>query len=147
METLTKNTIKTSRGFTYTYYASTSSGGKQTLMLLHGWPDHAEMWEDLATKHLIPAGYGVVIPDCLGYDGTDKPTDPKEYNPVGMMNDFSEILDAEKIDKVIITGHDWGAGLAARFYIFKPERCLGMITMKLSWHREHVFQFMAILSG
>jgi soluble epoxide hydrolase/lipid-phosphate phosphatase len=88
--------------------------------------------EDLTTKHLVPAGYGVIVPDCLGYNGSDKPTDPKVYNPIGLTNDFSEILDAEKVGKVIISGHDWGAGLAQRFYNFHPERCTGLIMLNVA---------------
>ena len=132
MDTLTKKTLQTSRGFTYTYYVSSALPGKPTLFLLHGWPDSAALWEDLATKHLIPAGYGVIIPDCLGYAGSSKPTDVQAYNPVGVTNDFSEILSAEDIEKVIAGGHDWGAGLAQRFYNFRPERCVGLFTFNVA---------------
>ncbi|KAE9372744.1 alpha/beta-hydrolase [Stipitochalara longipes BDJ] len=132
MDILTKKTVQTSRGFTYTYYVSPASSGKPTVFLLHGWPDSAALWEDLATKHLIPAGYGVIIPDCLGYGGSSKPTDVNAYNPVGITNDFHEILSAEDIEKVIAGGHDWGAGLAQRFYIFHPERCVGLFMFNVA---------------
>lgn len=129
METLTKKTVQTSRGFFYTYYTSISSGGKPTILLLHGWPDHAALWEDLATSYLIPKGYGVIIPDCLGYGDSSKPTDPEVFNSTGLTGDFIDILDAEHVDKVICSGHDWGAGLAHRFYAFHPERCSGLIML------------------
>jgi len=132
MDTLTKKTIQTSRGFTYTYYVSKASKGKPTIFLLHGWPDSAALWEDLATKHVVPAGYGVIIPDCLGYGGSSKPTDVNAYNPVGLTNDFSEILSAEEIEKVIVGGHDWGAALTNRFYVFHPERCAGVFTFNVA---------------
>lgn len=127
MDTLTKKTIETSRGFTYTYYVSPAALGKPTIFLLHGWPDRAALWEDLATNYLIPAGYGVILPDCLGYAGSSKPTDPQAYSGVGMSNDLNELLIAENIDKVIIGGHDWGAAIAHRFYKHHPERCLGLV--------------------
>jgi len=132
MDTLTKKTIQTSRGFKYTYYVSPASPGKPTIFLLHGWPDSAALWEDLATKHLEPAGFGAIVPDCLGYAGTDKPTDPHAYSPLGLTNDFREILDAEQVQKVISSGHDWGAGLAHRFYTFHPDRCIGLITLNVA---------------
>jgi pimeloyl-ACP methyl ester carboxylesterase len=75
MDTLIKKTAHTSRGFTYTYSVSRASAGKSTILLLHGWPDHAAMSEGLAVKHLVPAGYGLIIPDCLGYGDSSKPTD------------------------------------------------------------------------
>ena len=54
MDTLTKKTVKTARAFTYTYYVYPASSKKPTLLLIHGFPDTSEQWEDLATKHLIP---------------------------------------------------------------------------------------------
>jgi pimeloyl-ACP methyl ester carboxylesterase len=76
MDTLTKKTITTKRGFEYTYYVSPAAAGKPTLLLHHGFPDQANEWEQLITNHLKPAGYGVIAPDLLGYGGTSKPTDP-----------------------------------------------------------------------
>lgn len=131
MDTLSKKSLQTSRGFTYTYYVSKALAQKPTVLLLHGWPDSAKLWEDLATNHLIPAGYGTIIPDCLGFDGSDKPTNPRDYNILGLTNDYSEILDTEKVDRVICTGHDIGAFVTSRFYVFRPERCLGMITLNI----------------
>lgn len=131
METLIKKTAHTSRGSTYICYVSRESAGKPTILLLHGWPDHAAMWEDLAVKHLVPAGYGLIIPDCLGYGGSSKPTDHQAYNPVGLTNDFSEILDVEHVEKVVSSGHGWGAGLAQRFYNYHPERCAELITLNV----------------
>lgn len=52
-------------------------------------------------------GYGVLIPDMLGYGGTDKPTDPEAYASEALVQDLVDILDAEKIDRVVAVGHDW----------------------------------------
>ena len=52
-------------------------------------------------------GYGIIAPDMLGYGGTDKPTDPAVYKGTLMAKDMVDILDAEKIAKVIVIGHDW----------------------------------------
>ena len=131
MDTLRKRTVQVSRGFTYTFYVFPALSGKQTIFLLHGWPDHAEMWEDLAVKYLVPAGYGIIVPDCLGYGGSSKPINPEAYNPVGLTDDFIEILDEERVNEVIICGHDWGAGLAQRFHAFHPKRCSGLITLSM----------------
>lgn len=123
MDTLTKKTLKTSRGFLYTYYTSL---GKPTVFLLHGWPDHAALWEDLATRHLVPKSYGVIIPDCLGFGDSSKPTSPKDFHSIELTSDLKDILDAENVEKVIVSGHDWGAGLSHRFYAYHPERCSGL---------------------
>jgi soluble epoxide hydrolase/lipid-phosphate phosphatase len=130
---LIKRTLDTSRGYKYNYYISPAAAHKPTILLLHGWPDSAELWTDLATKYLQPAGYGLVVPDCLGYGDTSKPTDPRAYAWTGMTQDLCEILDAEKVDKVISAGHDWGSTLAQRFWIFHPERCCGLAIVNVAY--------------
>jgi len=108
MEKLEKKTLTTTRSLQYTYYVSPPSNPNlPTVLLLHGWPDDAHMWSDLINNHLLPAGYGVLAPDCLGYSGTSKPTTTSSYNSEGMSADLCEILDAEHLPKVISLGHDW----------------------------------------
>lgn len=48
----------------------------------------------------------MLAPDMLGYGGTDKPTDPAAYVPSLLTKDVIDILDAEKLDKVVSIGHD-----------------------------------------
>ncbi|EGR51307.1 uncharacterized protein TRIREDRAFT_57045 [Trichoderma reesei QM6a] len=132
MDNLIRKTVKTSRGFLYTYYTSQSSNGKPTAFLLHGWPDHAPLWEDLATNHIIPKGYGVIIPDCLGFGDSSKPTRPEDFHSVGLTGDLRDILDAENVDQVVVSGHDSGAGLAHRFYAYHPERCSGLFIFNVA---------------
>lgn len=133
MDTLQKKTLKTTRGFTYTYNVAPASSDKPTLLILHGCPDSAATYTDFAAQHLVPAGYGVIIPDCLGYGETSKPTDPKEYAFTTMTQDMVEILDAESISKAIPTGHDWGAPFAQRVWIHHPSRCAGLIQLNTAY--------------
>lgn len=133
MDNLTKKTITTKRGFEYTYYVSPAAAGKPTLLLHHGFPDQAEEWEDLITNHLKPAGYGAIAPDLLGYGGTSKPTDPAAYKFSGMTADLVEIIDAEKVDKVVSLGHDWGSRAAQLFYNLHPERVNGLVMVNVPW--------------
>lgn len=133
MDTLTKKTLTTKRSYTYTYYVSPAKSGKPTVLLQHGFPDCAAEWEDIITKHLVPAGYGAVAPDLLGYAGTAKPTDPAAYKMGAMTAELCEILDAEGLDKVISLGHDWGSRLAAMFYNLHPERVSGVVLVNVAY--------------
>lgn len=128
---LNKRTLEVPRGLTYTYYTSPAKANKPTILLCHGFPDSATLWADAANNHLIPNGYGVIIPDLLGYGGTSKPTDPALYAFDVMSSDIVAILDAESIDKVISLGHDWGCGLAQRLYNYHPERVSGLVMMNV----------------
>ncbi|KUI71017.1 Bifunctional epoxide hydrolase 2 [Cytospora mali] len=133
MDRLTKKTLTTKRGFTYTYYMFPAASGKPTLLLLHGFPDTAEEWADLTTQHLVPAGYGVIAPDLLGYGGTSKPTDPAAYKFGGMTADLVEILDAEETDKVVSLGHDWGSRAAQMLYNLHPGRVSGLVMVDVAY--------------
>ncbi|RSM19618.1 hypothetical protein CDV31_001505 [Fusarium ambrosium] len=130
---LTKKTLQVSRGFTYTYYTSPAQDSKPTLILFHGWPDTARLWAGLINNFLIPHGYGVVAPDCLGYGGTSKPTDVTSYAYQNMTADVIEILDAEKLSTIISLGHDWGSALAQRLYNLHPSRVAGLIMVNVSY--------------
>jgi len=52
-------------------------------------------------------GYGLIVPDMLGYGGTSIPTDPTAYKHTLLAKDVLDILDAEKVQQAIVIGHDW----------------------------------------
>lgn len=58
------------------------------------------------SAHLLDLPFKLIAPDLLGYAGTDKPTDPAEYRYDGLGKDEIDIIDAEKVSKVIAIGHD-----------------------------------------
>ncbi|KAF1970975.1 hypothetical protein BU23DRAFT_600532 [Bimuria novae-zelandiae CBS 107.79] len=64
------------------------------------------MWKGIAER-LIVTKFPIIIPDMLGYHGTDKPTDPAEYKWDAMTKDLIDIIDTGKVGKVISIGHDW----------------------------------------
>lgn len=130
MEAFQKKTLKTSRGYTYTYYVADGDRSLPTLVFQHGWPDHAAMWKDVATG-LRSTNHPMIIPDMLGYDGTDKPTDPAEYQFHKMTKDIMEIADAEGAHNVVSIGHDWGSSAASRLYNHYPERVVGLVNLNV----------------
>ncbi|KAJ4986706.1 putative epoxide hydrolase [Stagonosporopsis vannaccii] len=132
MDAFQKKTLKTSRGYTYTYYVADGDKSLPTLIFQHGWPDHAAMWKDVATG-LRSTNHPMIIPDMLGYDGTDKPTDPAEYQFHKMTKDIIEIADAEDAQNVVSIGHDWGSGAASRLYNHYPDRVVGLVNLNVAY--------------
>lgn len=132
MDAFNKKTLKTSRGYTYTYYTADGDKSLPTLFFSHGWPDHAAMWKNVATS-LRSTGHPIIIPDLLGYDGTDKPTDPAAYKWNLMTQDLIEIIDTEKFSKVISIGHDWGSVCASRLYNHHPDRVMGLVLLNVAY--------------
>jgi pimeloyl-ACP methyl ester carboxylesterase len=132
MDAFEKKTLKTSRGYTYTYYTSPGDKTLPTLFFQHGYPDHAAMWKDVAGP-LKRLNHPIIIPDMLGYEGTDKPTDPAAYTMDKITKDLVEILDAEEGEKCISIGHDWGSSCASRFYNFYPDRVVGLANLNVPY--------------
>ncbi|KAF3759997.1 alpha/beta-hydrolase [Cryphonectria parasitica EP155] len=133
MNDLEKKTVRTKRNFTYTYYTSPAVQGKATILLQHGFPDSALVWEFVITRCLVPANYGIIAPDMLGYADTDKPEDPAQYKMSGIAADLVDILDAEGVQKVISLGHDWGSRTAQALYNHYPHRVEGLALFNLTY--------------
>ncbi len=98
--------VLTSRGLKYHYYFSPPRDAKLTLLFCHGFPSTSRDWRK-QVPYFQEQGYGIVVPDMLGYGGTDKPTDPSLYLSSGISGDFVDILDAEKVGLAVAIGHDW----------------------------------------
>lgn len=109
MDSLREKQLQVKRGFRYRYFVSSpSDASNPVLLLLHGWPDNANLWQ-YVLPYLLPLNCNIVVPDLLGYAGTDMPTDLKAYDYRLMCQDVLDILAAEGIeDKVITIGHDFG---------------------------------------
>lgn len=100
-----KHTV-TSRGIKYHYYFAAPSAGKPTILFVHGFPSLAvDWWPQIA--HFKEKGYGLVVPDQLGYGGTDKPTEKAAYVQSLVAKDLVDIIDHEKITDALAVGHDW----------------------------------------
>ncbi|KAJ7660229.1 alpha/beta-hydrolase [Mycena polygramma] len=118
---------KTTRGITYSYYWSPPTNGKPVILFSHGFPSASFVWRK-QVAFFQALGYGIFVPDQLGYGGTDRPTDPKMYFGKGLAQDINDILHAELGDpsaasgKVIAVGHDWGSYQVSRLLNYHSER-------------------------
>ncbi|TCD71231.1 hypothetical protein EIP91_011709 [Steccherinum ochraceum] len=126
MEPALFRNVKTSRGFTYRYYFSASTDrSKPTILFVHGFPCSAHDW-----RKVIPTfqkkGYGIIVPDMLGYGGTDKPTEATMYKHSALCQDLVDILDAHQVQTVVAIGHDWGSSISSKLAILHPERVLAV---------------------
>lgn len=136
-----KTLITRPQRLTYSYYLSPGFAAliKQNaslpiLMLLHGFPDHAHMWEG-AIPHLGSLGYPILVPDLLGFGGSSKPTEIRNYNYKQQADSLAQIVDHEGATgrRIIPIGHDWGSATAQRFYLYHRDRCVGLSLLSLAY--------------
>lgn len=81
------------------------------IIFLHGFPEFWYGW-----RKQIPffeeQGYFVVVPDQRGYNDSDKPEEVSDYALPNLAADVVSIIEALKLDKPVLVGHDWGAAAA-----------------------------------
>ncbi|KAF5365410.1 hypothetical protein D9758_010817 [Tetrapyrgos nigripes] len=115
-------TLRVSRGLDYNYYfSSPRSRQKPYIFFIHGFPSTSYDWHH-QVSFFKEKGYGIIVPDMLGYGGTSKPTDPKFYRMDAIAHDLIDILDVENISKAIFVGHDWGCAILSRLLLLHPSR-------------------------
>lgn len=135
MEGFQTKTLVTQRSLKYKYYVSThGTVTTQTpaLFFIHGFPDSAHLWSGVVA-HLCGLPNKMIIPDCLGYAGTDKPDDTRLYAYKDQANDLAEILKKEGAHCSIIIGHDWGSVLAQRTYLYRPTLFSGVVLLNTGY--------------
>lgn len=95
-------------------------GTGELMLFLHGFPYFSESW--FKQLHAFGKTYHAVAPDNRGYGYTDKPLGVNEYNIEKLVSDVEQMITVLSPDKkVILVGHDWGAGLAFAIGQIYPE--------------------------
>ncbi|KAH0828013.1 Alpha/Beta hydrolase protein [Lanmaoa asiatica] len=99
--------FKKTRKFVYHYLFSQALPGKPTLLFIHGFPSTSYDWYH-QINYFQPKGYGLVVPDLLGYGRTEpKSNNPADFLHTAVGQDLLDILDEECVKNVIAIGHDW----------------------------------------
>ncbi|KAG8682246.1 hypothetical protein FRC08_015081 [Ceratobasidium sp. 394] len=104
-----------------------------TLLLVHGFPDCWYGWR----HQILPwaaKGWRVVVPDMLGYGGTDQPRDIRSYTTKSLCADLAALLGLLGIQHVILVGHDWGAETVWRFCLWYPHRVRAVIALSVPFY-------------
>ncbi|KAJ7630250.1 alpha/beta-hydrolase [Roridomyces roridus] len=127
-----RKTIVTKRSLTYSYLFAAPRDAKPTLFFAHGFPSTGQLWRR-QVEFFGSRGYGLIVPDMLGYGGTSKPTDPAVYIGSGLAADVVDILDKEGVSTVITVAHDWGTHVVSRLINYHPERVSASIFLAVGY--------------
>jgi haloacetate dehalogenase len=92
-------------------------GAGPAVLLLHGYPQTAQMWRKVAPRLL--SRFSVVCPDLRGYGDSDKPRDG--YDKRTMARDMHELMLALGHASYALVGHDRGARVAHRQALDQPD--------------------------
>src|SRR3954470_8170623 len=99
-------------------------GGKgPAVVLLHGYGDTGDMWIPLAAE--LVRDHTVVVPDLRGMGLSAIPA--SDFTKKMQAADVAGVLDALKIGKVDVVGHDIGNMVAFAFAASRPERTTRLV--------------------
>lgn len=103
-------TILTTRDGTEIYYKVMGEG--QPVVLCHGWPLNADMWEYQA-QHLADNGFKVVAYDRRGFGRSSQPWDGNDYDT--FTEDLDQLIHELHLKDIILVGFSMGGGEVARY--------------------------------
>ena len=121
-------------GGTYRYIIGEPEGRPvATMVLVHGFPDMGFGWR-YQVPYFTSLGFRVVVPDMLGYGGTDSPENLEAYTLKRMSADIKKLAEIVCGGKIILGGHDWGGALVWRTAMWYPELIQGVFSVCTPFH-------------
>lgn len=82
--------------------------GRETVVLVHGYPDSAQIWNPIAER--LAERFHVVCYDVRGAGASSAPARVRDYRISELMADLGAVIDAVAAQrKVHLVGHDWGS--------------------------------------
>jgi non-heme chloroperoxidase len=92
------------------YYKDWGAGAP--VVLVHGWPVNADMWESQAV-FLANQGLRVISYDRRGFGRSDQPWEGYDYDT--MAGDLAAVMDQLDLQKATLVGFSMGGGEVARY--------------------------------
>jgi soluble epoxide hydrolase/lipid-phosphate phosphatase len=124
-------------GQRYHYLLGTPDGPiKATIFLIHGWPDYSFGWR-YQVPFLISMGLRVVVPDMMGYGGTDAPQSLEFYTLKRAASDMAELAKQLDAPQIILLGHDWGGAIVYRIALWQPQLITAVIAVCTPYTRPN----------
>ena len=96
-------------------------GSGTPVILLHGFPDTGDLWRNQMPA-LNEKGFRTIVPDMRGRGRSSKPPSVSDYRLPTIVRDVTGIMDALRIERAHVVGHDWSAAVAWLLAALAPDR-------------------------
>jgi pimeloyl-ACP methyl ester carboxylesterase len=115
-------------------YTETGEPAGPPVVLLHGWPDTARGWRQVA-HGLASTGWRVITPELRGTGGSRFLSDDtaRDGQAVALAQDTLDLAHALGIARFAVVGHDWGARAAYTLAALAPRRITSVVAMALAY--------------
>lgn len=118
MMNLQRSLIHTDKFPTLAYF---KAGKGPAMVLLHGFPENAELWHKVITR--LSGSFTVIAPDM---PGVGESTFVEDISMEDMAESVHLILQKENIAKAVIAGHSMGGYVALAFAELYPDTVAGL---------------------
>ena len=120
------------------FYRTAGAPNKPVILLLHGFPSSSFQYRNLIA--LLSESHHVIAPDFPGFGFTVVP-DKYSYTFDGLTKSTVEFLDALKIKKFAVYIFDYGAPVAFRLALERPEAITAIISQNGNAYEEGLGDF------
>ena len=93
--------------------------GPRRVMLLHGFPEAAFVWDEVIEA--LAAEARMVAPNLRGFGGSSAPMELAAYKPRALVTDVAAAIEALGAPVDLLVAHDWGGALAWNLAAQRPE--------------------------
>jgi pimeloyl-ACP methyl ester carboxylesterase len=84
--------------------------GKPRVMLLHGFPEGAFVWDDVMQR--LTGQARCVAPNLRGYERSSAPGDVAAYRTRHLVADIAALIEQQGAPLDLLAAHDWGGAIA-----------------------------------
>lgn len=117
------------------FYREAGPASAPTVVLLHGFPTSSFMFRDLIPR--LAQRYHVVAPDHVGFGFSDAPgVADFDYTFDSLAAVTEALLDRLEIEDFFVYVQDYGAPIAWRLALSRPERVLGVVSQNGNAYEE-----------
>jgi len=96
-----------------------AGAGPARIMLLHGFPEAAFVWDDVMQR--LAAQATCVAPNLRGYPGSTAPADVPSYRARPLVGDLVAAIEQTGAPLDLLVAHDWGGALAWALAAARPD--------------------------
>ena len=112
-------------------YARDYPGHGDPFVLMHGFPDHLGIYDELV-PHLVEAGRRVVTFDFLGFGRSEK-RNGAAYGFAQQRDDLDAVVAALALDRLVPVAHDSSGPAAIHYALAHPDRVAGLCLLNSAW--------------
>ena len=100
--------------------ASGARDAAQRVVLLHGFPEAAFVWDPLLSA--LGGRARCVAPNLRGYELSSAPPEVQAYRAKHLVQDIDALIESLGGRVDVLVAHDWGGGVAWNLAALKPQR-------------------------